>query len=128
MNTTWKLSGRTLKGNIPVSITVRNEDVLTFHPAVGVFEPAPSRLLGFAKLNPEEDEYGENSVISSGRSPDVSYEEATDGGVSVCTGELYPYFYGAGAYEVLLAITIDSFEQLPSSSGSGQTGASTSTP
>jgi hypothetical protein len=114
VDTTWKLSGRTIKGNIPVAITVRNEDVLTFHPAVGVFQPMPSRLLGFAKLNPEEDEYGEHSVISSGRLPDVSYDEATNGGVSVCTGELYPYFYGGGTYELLLAITIDSFEQLPS--------------
>lgn len=114
MDTTWKLSGRTIIGDVPVEITARNEDVLTFTPEEGVFEPMPSRLLGFVKLNPDDgDQHGKTSMITLGRQLDVSYEEATEGGGDVRTGELFPYFLGAGNYDVLLAVTIDAFVQVP---------------
>jgi hypothetical protein len=114
MDTTWLLSGRTIEGNIPVEITVRNENVLSFEPEQGVIEPIPHLLLGFAKLSEKDgDVRGRSSMISYGRRPDVTYDEATEEGVSVTSGELFPYFLGAGSYDLLLAITIDSFVQLP---------------
>jgi len=108
----WELTGRSIKDNFPVKITVRNQNVLTFEPK-DFFAPMPSRLLGFAKSQPEDgDEEGETTMITSGRSPEVSYEQATEDGVNVVGAGLLPYFYGAGSYELILGMTVDSFKQL----------------
>ncbi len=107
----WELTGRSIKDNIPVKITVRNQNVLTLEPK-DFFAPMPSRLLGFARPQPEDgDEAGETRMITSGRSPEVSYEQATEGGVNVVGVGHLPYFYGAGSYELILGMTVDSFKE-----------------
>lgn len=106
MDKNWKLTGIVPNGLQAEIVINPSGYIVSFHPEKGWHEPAPHSLDGFSALVAEEKGF----MVTSGRRPNVTFEEATVDGASI--DGLHPYFVFRG-YDRIMELKITSFAPMP---------------